>query len=1611
MKFISSSDFAILADKVKNMFQPSRIYCGSVDDSVALNDPLEVCVAIDGLTWIPYLTATTADELYRQTRHIWLTECRKDFALCCSDRLVIYHGYKPLPDREIYLRELNIKPTDVLMTKWHCGWGGAAQGVQLPTYEHIIRTEQQILSAVPVRNTTSGVADRSETRYPLRVQSDDEVFKIVLEQMKHKMTAENVNFVIKLVEDSALLGYQMWNATSLSQRAGAMLTFVKLRIDGPLLSSDRLGKLKAYFDQVFEETEVQSVESFLHSAREKLDTVDMVKESMMFQKLHRFMMYALSLSFFEKVGVTFDTLRYSKMEAESIRRKHYMGASFMHSMLDTLLFLTERGYQCMKTGSLDPIYHGESSYSDWMLTCQKLQKQSKFLSNPEPHNFSVPSFLMDLDEAIEKGKAIAKYSYRNTEIEKKIIRRALAELELIKAMEITRRAAGKDRQAPFSVLVFGGSNIAKSAFTKMLFFHFGKIFGLPTESEYRYVRNPNDRFWSGFTSAKWCVQLDDIAYMHPNAAPQGDPSVLEMLQVVNSVPFVPNQADLEDKGRTPMRAKFVVATSNSETLNAFHYFNCPLAIQRRLPFVICLMPKEEYARNEVFLNPDAAPALLDGEYPDFWDITVKMVIPQGKTIYNQQAKLEVVEKFTNVYDFIAWFSRAAKKFEQQQSKVCESDESMSKADVCMTCYKPKVADGKGCVCESPMEEQGLMHMASWSFYSFLGWCYNWTLFVSFVQLAMAIPVVNVWVSKQVACLSQRNMQRALQWLGRRYEKQIGIASMFLGMSAMIGSLVLYFKIFQSLMGSGETMKEQTNESESIGRAPQPAKEQENVWFCDDFQCTTFDAPVKAASYAQSTDQSIAEVLASNAVIFRSKVQTPEGLLMRTNRALALGGQYYLTNNHGLPSHGDIDLNVRMQPGEGIKAEHNCLLTQSEIHRYPDYDVALIKLSGWAPKKDIRGFFASEAMTGNVNGFYLLRGDDGKIETIALRACSVTQEVVGFLGNLRIWKGKSSRPTELGECGMPMVLRNSFGPFIAGIHVGGSASLVASTVLNRELITSWLEKFESPVIQPNVPVVDLPTVKRELGDLSQKSPFRFLPQGVAKVYGSFTNSFRAFQKSKVTDTLMCDAAVKRGYQIKTGAPVMRGWKPWYNAAKDMVNPVSRLDNTILSKVKHEFVHDILSRLDKDQLKTELHVYDDVTAINGMMGVKFVDKMNRNTSMGSPWKRSKKFFLKHEAALPNVPDPVSFGPEVMDRVNDCIAKYQRGERYFPVFTGALKDEAIKFSKIETQCTRIFCSSPVDWNIVVRKYLLPFIRVAQLNRFIFEAGPGTCAQSREWEEIRSFLVQHGSTRMIAGDYKAFDKRMPPQVILEAYDIIKRVCEASGNYTEIDLLVIEGIAMDVAFPIVDLNGDLVELSGSNPSGHPLTVTINGLANCLYMRYVYACLNPNGLTAVDFVQHVALMTYGDDNVMGCSATVPWFNHTAISDLLASVDIVYTMADKDAKSVPYITIDEVSFLKRSWRYDEDLDAFVCPIEEDSIAKMLTKCVPSRTISRQAQAVQVLSTVVREYFWYGKSTFESKRAMCIEIMHECELEDWQEESTFPTWDDLKDSFNASSQSRL
>lgn len=1633
----------------------------------------------------------------------------------------------------------------------------------------------------------------------------------------------DVGFVTKLVEDILILVRGFYRATCKEDYALAIITFSKLRSTKSFthILLEQWDKVMGLFLQ----SEDENVFSKL---RGLLDNYARVKTLPLFKKMYKFLLYCIGTSLFEKMGVTFDFSRFIKVEEATLKKNFTMGPDFVHCMLDTLLFFCETGYQCMKTGSMDPIFHSVTAYEKWLEGAELLKIQVRHISNPEPHGFTIFDFLNRLDMAIEKGEAIVKFQKTDDGLSK-VPKYILNELRIIRADCLTRQLAQKDRKAPFAILIAGHSSVGKSTFTKMCYYQFGKLMGLPIDPEYRYVRNPFDKHWVNFNSSQWCVQLDDIAFMHPNKSQGPDPSLMEMLQVVNNVPYVPTQAELADKGKTPLRSRFVIATTNTESLNAADYFACPLAVQRRLPYVVSITPREEYLKDGFMLDTAALPPTPPGQYPDFWRITVKKVIPTTKvnTHMGQVGELIDVAIFEHSLDFIKWFNVQAQLAETVQDASMSCDAAMEGAKLCpcgipfQSChgvidaahtnliraaqlqsdelivyntpwvqevqrrlrdqredreynYQEHLAENyaqeqdreaalrrarawdRGLL-ESVMRMSWFHRLSVWWFSTVLwifhsGWMGkmfiyfffgNWYLYYMYTSLlyipefrrfavnvigarayvavgrnknALIIiaavssivtvykafgfvsdirgyfsgdpPVTSVedkelaqklaseltreqkiaeadndlrlkkfehetgqkrvkyvknmktfWPSSNLSCmfgLGPKTKQQIIdeadseygnaladlyvqldkaKWAHKKALKSLGVTKDEMKSKPWRTDPENFpddsSTTSQDLVESTQILEaELQGISAERGRSPEPkGDKEEGVWYKDNYECTTFDVTPSTLSKATWSTDEFCNLVRANCVFFSIKYRETEDLIHeKRTMATCIGGHIYMCNNHSVPT--DVfQLELICQSGkDGITRNLSFLVTQVQLMRYPERDIVFIKIPNVPPKKNICNLFVKKTFQAQFDGVYFGRNMDGSSYVNAMYAPTLVRNSVYEHEALTIpitcdmWKATTATLTTKGDCGALMISRTAMGPAILGIHVLGSINNVAHALA---VDCDFLNDLFPNIIEEGVPTLQVGTYIQTLGDLHFKSAVRFIDQGSAEVYGSFIGH-RSRLRSRVTKTFMHDLAIEHGYVCRTAAPDLNSWVPKHKALKEMVKPISGMNSTILEHAKQCYIADVMKGLTPEDLK-EVHVYDLDTAVNGKPGLAYVDKMNRNTSAGFPFNKSKKYFMTAREATDEYPNAVDLTPEVAAEVDKVLECYGKKKLYCPIFNGSLKDEARSVKKVLAGELRLFCAANFPWSVAVRMYYMSLIRLVQKHRLLFEAGPGTIAQSEEWHELRIHLTHFGLEQICDGDYKLFDKQVAAMMMLASFDILIYIAVAAG-YSQDDENTMQGMAEDIAFAWLNFFGCLIRLFCSNPSGQIITVIINGLLNCLYMRYAYCVLNPAG-TCTDFKENVHLMTYGDDMIMGVSPKCPWFNHVAITKVLADIGVGFTMGDKLAKSVPYIHIDKASFLKRTWRFEPELGVYVCPLDHESLDKMMTMHVASKTMSPQKHSVEVMHTALREYFWYGRPVFEEKYALFTMFMEKLQLEAYSTRP-FPTWDQLVGEFKANSKLR-
>lgn len=611
----------------------------------------------------------------------------------------------------------------------------------------------------------------------------------------------------------------------------------------------------------------------------------------------------------------------------------------------------------------------------------------------------------------------------------------------------------------------------------------------------------------------------------------------------------------------------------------------------------------------------------------------------------------------------------------------------------------------------------------------------------------------------------------------------------------------------------------------------------------------------------------------------------------------------------------------------------------------------------------------------------------------------------------------------GLCMATHIAELRSGSYIAGFHLASdrkeSGVNAMQSVTRSELndsIREMIVAHPSMVLTTSsgtMPVKQYDIDFTPTPDIPLKSPARFIEKGHVNHYGAIPQ-FAVRPKSRVTPSPASETVEKYSGVPNTWVPPANcrkdetgvpSWHPYQAYLQDAAVATQEFPTDVLDKATRDFLCQVDRIIDsphgKEQLK-KVRVLTPVEACSGADDMEFAGPMKKQTSMGHPVRKVKDPYL---TVLPEDEQTGFAEKRIIDEETLRIAAeqcdaYRQNKRAYPVFTACTKDEPVPLHKAGeiNHKVRVFQSAPAALQYNIRKYFLAVCNFMSNCPLGMEAAVGVNADGPNWHELQAHITKYGIDHIIAGDFKKYDVNMSARMVLLSFKIMIYIAQRAG-YSEDDLIIMNGLASDCASPIVNLNGELVQLYGSNPSGQNLTVYTNGIVNSLYTRCCFYTIYPDNYenTGGLFSDFVALSTYGDDNIMSVREDYPGFNHTAIQAVYAKQGITYTMADKTAKSVPYIHHKDSDFLKRKSRFDPSFQytetdgtthngLYMAVLDEDSIFKSLHSNVRSKEQSEHAVAAQCIDNAAREFWFHGREKFDAQHIMLKKVVAECGYED-------------------------
>jgi hypothetical protein len=1320
--------------------------------------------------------------------------------------------------------------------------------------------------------------------------------------------------------------------------------------------------------------EAQSLPCSIAGMRTFVDTWKSLSGGELARKFENVTHGLISCGVLKHLGLTFSEEGYRALFGRGVPKMSSLTVTALaYQVTEFAVTMIETGYECFTDRNLQPLLIKDRKVRQWAQSYTDVLEVISRL--PHDASLNAADLIQEIRVILARGAELLTY-------EKAVVPMWR---DLTKKYETLQKEYGiaAIRKPPFAVLVHGNPGIGKSSVVTQIITIYAKLMkkhGIYPDLKYDpqtsvYTLNTNDEFMSGYKGAShWVIVMDDVAKEHPNLVAKGlTHHCNDVIEIVNSIGTVSNQAHLEDKGKIPICPKLVVATTNIKDLHAHHAMAEPSAVLRRFGLRIGPSVKAQYFDHKTGIMKKLNTVVHDG-----WDYVIEqprlvVIDDVPRTVYdiycpdtkvfmapeliigNTRFQCTGAEMSQIVSQkMIAHEENATVMFESTRDLV---DSNMCEHNVlsifdCPECLSNDDAtidsvDGNDVEAQSLADLTGFTWLQRKLIHHFDTPVNRNRLQNSCVGLYRILP--NPLQNKLITHLfiHHPELLAGLAILNSRYRIPPAISEAQVAIKLIAGAAGIY--AIYSAIGA------------MFPSSPK-VEAQNDIWSTDESDQDFFRVPQCA-----NPGNDLAIVNTIKRSMFRISVDA-DGR-KSTACAIGLGPSTYVTVQHIFPS--SAKYRCVVDYGESyanVSSTQAFTMVESSITRLPN-DLVIFRTTSIRPRRHLHKYLPVERdnvgrickiITMQPGGLFEI----GEVVTDGIRKISYSSRYETITGEFLDGVRDDRKPV-LGDCGSIIISRSSKGLFISGMQCAGANAQNPS----RRIICTQL----SQTLLPDTDITSPMALAGEAalvnyGENQFTGPLLpphhkgihcwVTPGSQAVILGSFAK--RSSSSSHTRESLICKEFCDVFHYTNPLCPPLMApkcedgeWRnPFTIAANDVGKITPHYDDEIVLKAVDAYVKDTTPSLD---WLNDSGSVDVCVAINGVHGDSYLKSLPMSTSGGFGFPGVKRQYF-HFTGEFHEPDDV-LALEIA-RIEEA---YALGERAHVVFQGALKDEPVKHKKYVSGATRVFTASSVAFSIVVRKHFLQLTKCVRENNFLTECAVGMNCYSEQWDDLYYYLVAHGVNNIGAGDHKAFDKNMPPSIIRGAFQILINYRIMKGNLTVLQHHIMVGVATDIAYPIVNMNGDLFQFFGSNPSGQPLTLLVNSLANSLYMRIAYYDIVGD---FESFTMNVNLMTMGDDNIFGSGK--PEFNHTSVAEAMRLRGLTYTMADKDRESVPFINIKEADFLKRTFRKNEV--RYVAPIIPDSIYKSLCMIVEKQSISEEQVIAQSYLAARMEACLHGRTFF-------------------------------------------
>jgi len=1163
-------------------------------------------------------------------------------------------------------------------------------------------------------------------------------------------------------------------------------------------------------------------------------------------------------------------------------------------------------------------------------------------------------------------------------------------LELFKTHQ---RSGTSIRNPPVTIYLSGDTGVGKSSLTYPLAAEIlQEIFKeeqSPVDLEKHwqsliYMRSAEQEFWDGYENQLVTV-FDDFSQQLDSAS-NPNLELFEIIRASNCFPYPLHMAALDQKANTTFSSKIILVSSNLPKPDV-HSLNFPTALYNRFEICVKVKRNRNNTRHGTTFDPSA---YTFTQYDMMNDAEI------GEITYQ-----DVIRLSTEAYYKRRTYVDSIHSYIQEKLR------------------KPVAVEQGGYVVSVdgnvvPIDEIKYKIPFSWrmSYYKdkIVNFFYN-----------------DPWASLKEACVSIKFKYQELQNSWSVFKVKHSYLSKVAIMVTLLLTGLVFLKIFIKIKKMIQPKKESFMTPEAFQESynavsPQVAKR-------ESYSPAVAKVAVREAGreMRQSNEQQIAEqqgVKDLNAAevlmkvarhnlykMYESTCNTPIGHVMFIRGKVAIMPRHYISSMKAALRN-DKDATVYFE-AVVLKRSFECrideVLKNVKTYQSPD------ESRGPVYTRDLMGVSIPTAITHtDALPYFVKRADVNRVDVTSVMLPVLTKNGLKDSDRsillLRFSEGHSqlrrednlpvyddnmqlaryvrdvwsyNMDTQSTECGAPLIVRNTMirPGKICGIHIAGieGTGQGFATPVYQEDLHEILHMFPVEVKFNQVITTQLNEFPQEQGQVPKEAEFirlgslnKPLPQpGKSQVIPSLAHA-----SYKQPETKPCIL-----YKTKVDG---KDFDPRVYRLERLGNIPVPLRQDMIDNSRDALVDEIsqVFNRSKDMITADIKsVYTFEEAVKGIDGEVYVNAVKRDTSPGFPfvqmngYKDRKKFFGTESEYDLSSPQCV----ELKSRVMKIIESAKKGEVLDHYFIDTLKDERKPIHKAHK--TRLFAAGPLDYLIACKMYFNGVVALLQKNRNWSHVSVGSNPYSLDWGEIVSSLKRK-ATSMIAGDFEGFDASQHQLLLEAAGEVLIQLAVRFLNATSVDVTVMKVLLVSLFNSMHITGSEVYQWTHSLPSGHYLTAIINSI----FVNVAFGCIWQMSLNAYTYMcarsfwERCGIVAYGDDHIVSVPNTdIERFNQFTVCEFFKKIGLSYTLEDKDAVvESASRNITEISYLKRKFVFDADLNQWIAPLSLSTILETpmwIHKC-PDQV----AQTIANLEFSLKELSLHDNNTWDE---WAPKLKQECE----------------------------